>query len=464
MLPRSWLIVPLLILYLLNLGGAGFIGPDEPRYASIGREMARSHDFVTPRLDGQPWFEKPPLVYWMVALGRMAGLPDEWAARLPIALLSVGFLVFFYRTLAREFSPRMALAATTILSTMVGWLAFSFAAVNDLPMSAAFWAAMLIAMFDTRRERGYLAGAMLGFSVLAKGLVPLVLFLPVFLIARGKRLTMIAGCVLVGAPWYALVRIRNGPASLHDLIWKQHFERFFSPSLQHVQPFWYYAPLLVAGLFPWIPLLGVLFRRKTYDNVSVRFLFVWTVYAFVFFSATLNKLPGYLLPLLPAFAIVMAVGLERSGAAAKWWMAASAAMLIAVPAAAVMLPGALLYGIRKASIVPTPGLPFLLAAAVVWWLAWRGHPSLAILAAGLSVLFAVVYVKAKTFPELDQRVSVRAFWRSNQAQADGACVEQIRREWAYGLNYYAGHPLPECAASDHVRIVERNDRLALESR
>ena len=70
-------IVPLLVMYLLDLGGVGFLGPDEPRYASIGREMARSGDWITPRLDGEPWFEKPPLLYWMIAAGRRIPLPDE---------------------------------------------------------------------------------------------------------------------------------------------------------------------------------------------------------------------------------------------------------------------------------------------------------------------------------------------------------------------------------------------------
>ncbi len=170
-LSRSWLIVPLLILYLLDLGGVGFLGPDEPRYASIGREMARSHDFVTPRLGGEAWFEKPPLLYWMIALGRMAHLPDEWAARLPVTLASIAFLVFFFGIVMREFTPRAAIAATTILATSAGWLAYSFVAVTDLPMSAALAAAMLIAMLDTRREQGYVAGALLGLAVLAKGFV-----------------------------------------------------------------------------------------------------------------------------------------------------------------------------------------------------------------------------------------------------------------------------------------------------
>src|SRR5262249_40504880 len=156
------------------------------------------------------------------------------------------------------------------------------------------------------------AGVLLGLSVLAKGLVPLVLFVPVFLIARGKRLTMLAGCVVVAAPWYLIAWIRNGRGAIEELILKHHFERFFSPSLQHVQPLWFYAPILLAGIFPWTPLAGLLLRRRTFEDVRVRFLVVWLIYAFVFFSVSLNKLPGYALPLLPALAIVFAVGLEKS--------------------------------------------------------------------------------------------------------------------------------------------------------
>jgi 4-amino-4-deoxy-L-arabinose transferase-like glycosyltransferase len=461
-LPRSWLIVPLLVLYLYGLGNVGFLGPDEPRYASIGREMARSHDFITPRLDGQPWFEKPPLLYWMIAAGRSMGLPDEWAARLPVTLLSVAFLIFFYLTLAREFSPRIALASSTILATSAGWLAFSFAAVTDLPMTATFGAAMLIAMFDTRSERGYVAGALLGLSVLAKGLVPLVLFLPLILIARGKRLTMLAGCVLVSAPWYLLCGLRNGWPSLQDLIWKHHFERFFSPSLQHVQPLWFYLPIVLAGLFPWTPLAGLLFRRKTYDDVRARFLAAWIIYSLLFFSISLNKLPGYILPLMPALAIVLALGLDKAGAAAKWWLMASALLLIAIPAIAGTLPAALLTGIRRAHWTLTPGLPFVIVPALVWWLAWRGRANAAILAAGIAVLAGVLYSKYVALPQLDQRVSVRAFWRAHETTVPAACLDGIRREWEYGLNYYAGSPLHSCTPGATPRIVEIDRRLALE--
>lgn len=77
--------------YLYDLNGVGVLGPDEPRYAAIGRAMAQTGDFVTPKLWGSPWFEKPPLLYWMTAAGTKAGLNAELSARLPVALLSLFF-------------------------------------------------------------------------------------------------------------------------------------------------------------------------------------------------------------------------------------------------------------------------------------------------------------------------------------------------------------------------------------
>ena len=104
-----------LLLYFYGLTTAGMLGPDEPRYASIGREMALSGDWITPRLWGEPWFEKPPLLYWMVALGFKAGLSDDLAPRLPVALFGAGFVLFFFHQLRREFGERAALYAGKLL-------------------------------------------------------------------------------------------------------------------------------------------------------------------------------------------------------------------------------------------------------------------------------------------------------------------------------------------------------------
>jgi hypothetical protein len=295
--------------------------------------------------------------------------------------------------------------------------------------------------------------------------VPLVLFAPTFLVARGKRMTMLAGCILVAAPWYVLCLARNGPAFWQELFWKQHVERFFTPALQHVQPFWYYIPVLLAGMFPWTPVAVLLARRKTYDDVRIRFLAGWLIFALVFFSAARNKLPGYVLPLLPPLAAVFAVALKNAASLAKWGLAASALLLLALPAIMTSLPDALLFGGRHAHVsflpLPVPALLFVIVAAAVWWFSWREKPVLAILTAAGAVLCGVTYEKWKAYPVLDERVSVRGFWRAGQPQAAGACLDGVRREWEYGLNYYAGHALPACDAGRRARIIVKDGKLAL---
>lgn len=467
----------LLLVYLGGLGRVGFLGPDEPRYASIGREMAHSGDWITPRLDGAPWFEKPPLLYWMIGAGHRLHLSDEWAARLPLALASLAFLWFFYATVEREFSPRVAFTATAILSTSAGWVAYSLAAITDLPMSAALAAALLIGVFGPSaipsRARqtvwlGGAAGVWLGLAVLAKGFVPLVLIAPVLLVARRMRLAMLGGCVAVAGPWYALCAVRNGSVFWNEFFWKHHVDRFLHTTLDHPQPFWFYVPVLLAGLFPWTPLAGLLFRPRIYHDERIRFLMFWLLFGLVFFSAAQNKLPGYVLPLLPALAIILAVAVDKTPGSA-WWMGACAAMLIAAPAIAALLPDALLSGVRSAHFSfarLARGWPFALAAAGVFWLAklTKEEPArreAATFTAALMTIAALGYFKIAVLPELDQRYSVRAFWRAHAAEiAAGACVKDLRRDWVYGLNYYAGRALPACAGNE-LRVTAREGRLTV---
>jgi hypothetical protein len=342
-------------------------------------------------------------------------------------------------------------------------------------MSAALGASTLIGVFGPSaipsRARqtmvlGLWAGVFLGLAVLAKGFVPLVLIAPVLLIARRMRLAMIGGCAVIAAPWYILCELRNGPVFWNEFFWKHHVDRFLHPALDHVQPFWYYLPVLLAGLFPWTLLTGLLFRPKTYQDERIRFLVFWLLFGLVFFSAAQNKLPGYVLPLLPVLAIVLAVALDKTPTAG-WWAGACVVLLIAAPAIAALLPDALLSGVTSAHFSfarifadLVRGWPFVLAAGGIFWLAWLLKREQAMLAAALSALAAVAYFKIAVLPVLDQRYSVREFWRTNAAHIENPCVQNVRRDWIYGLNYYAGHPLPECTGTA-PRIVVREGRLQL---
>ena len=484
-LQKLCLIAALILLYLTNLGGVGFLGPDEPRYASIGREMALSGDWVTPRLDGQPWFEKPPLLYWTTGAANRLGLRDEWAARLPVALIGLLFLLFFYNTLEREFNRRVALAGTAILGTSAGWAALSFAAVTDMPMAATLNAAMFVALFGPQamgarstlgREsrygaQGYIAGFLLGLAVLAKGFVPVVLIAPVFLIARGKRLRMILTCAAIAAPWYILCYLQNGSAFWNEFFWKHHVSRFLSPELEHVQPFWYYVPVFLAGLFPWTPLVALIGRRRSLDDERVRFLGLYLIYGLIFFSASTNKLPAYILPLLPAMAVVLAVALERTRRAGGW-LVACALLLTLVPLIAAILPEALNTGITHVQWGGGFGWALLLPATVaitVWWLArddadqeWSDRRRWAALVIALGSVASVMYLKSSAFPAMDRIVSVRSFWREHGSETKGACADQVKRAWVYGLNYYAERPIPDCIEGASPRIGIKAGSLAIE--
>jgi 4-amino-4-deoxy-L-arabinose transferase-like glycosyltransferase len=453
------------LLFFQGLSGVGLLGPDEPRYAAIGREMARSGDWITPRLWGEPWFEKPALIYWMGAAAFRLGLGPELAPRLPVALAGTAFLAFFFFALRREFGPRAAGFATAILGTSAGWIAFSHAAVADIPMSAAFGAAMLLCLpWLDRGARGGLwaAGALLGVAVLAKGLVPLVLALPLAWMAR-RRLrdalhpAPVLAFLLVAAPWYVLVGLRNGWPFFADFVVKHHLQRFVTGGLQHVQPFWFYVPVLLAGLFPWTPLLAPLFRRCLYTDARRRFLLLWLVFGFVFFSAATNKLPGYLLPLLPACAALMGIALDESKRPA-WLLAVSGLLVGLLPAAVPVLPVALREGLSHANIA-LPGWELALApvlALAVGYLAAQGRRGSAVALVTALVACALVYTEQAAFPALDESVSARAFWNRNQGRAGQLCTGNMDRSWRYNLNYYAGSPVAPCSETPRpLQIMER---------
>ena len=425
-------------LYFFGLTRTGLIGPDEPRYAAIGRAMAATGDWVTPRLWGSAWFEKPALLYWMTAAGFKLGLGAELAPRLPVALASVAFLIYFFVVLRREFGEHAAWYATAILGTSAGWLAYSHIAITDLPMSAAFAAAMLAIFSPRAGTRSFVAaGVLLGIAVLAKGLVPLVLLIPAlwFLWRRWRDvLSLFAAAALIATPWYVLVNLRN-PTFVDDFIWKHHFGRFLHSALQHGQPWWFYVPVLAAGLFPWTPLLAAAFGRPLYRDRRLLFLLAWLVWGFVFFSASRNKLPGYLLPLLPALAALMGVALERSSHP-RYWLAACGAMFCLAPPLVQALPQALENGLSHARV--HLGLASVAAGLALAAMCLVGRPERGVAGLTLFATITVVWIAWRIYPELDRHLSGR------NTPASITCLPQTNRSQRYSLEYYAGRSLPDC--------------------
>jgi 4-amino-4-deoxy-L-arabinose transferase-like glycosyltransferase len=447
-----WVVLPLAYLvYFYDLSATGLLGPDEPRYASVSREMARSGDWITPRLWGAPWFEKPALLYWLSGIGFRLGLNTELAPRLPGALMAVGFLAFYWWTLRREFGSRAASLATLILGSSGMWVGYSQNGVTDVPLATTFSAAMLLAMpWVARRDTRQLpaAAAMFGLAVLAKGLVPLALGAPLLLgrhVRDWLRWRVVLPFFVVALPWYALCYWRNGWTFIHEFFVVHHFSRVTSNALMHERPMWFYLPILVAGLLPWTPLLGLLARRSVYRDRQRVFLAVWALAVLVLFSIPINKLPGYILPLLPAAAALMALALDQV-VDARVWLAACAALLVAFPITAQVLPAALLNGLTRAPL-PVFQAAWLAAAAVLllaWLLEARGKRVAAVLAVAAGAAVGIGYLKTLATPELDRNVSARGLWREIGGRASEVCIGNVKRDWEYGLNYYSVAPLPDC--------------------
>jgi 4-amino-4-deoxy-L-arabinose transferase len=441
----------LLILYFFGLTRTGLLGPDEPRYAAIGRAMAHTGDWITPRLWDRAWFEKPPLLYWMTAIAFQAGLGDDLAPRLPVAIASVAFLIYFFLVLRREFDERVALYATTILATSAGWLAYSHVAVPDLPMSVAFAASMLTVMraSESNSWSWLIAGVLLGLAILAKGLVPLVLFLPALWFHRRQvrnLLLVFLAAAVVAAPWYVLVTLRNGSAFVDDFFWKQQFARFTSGVFLHDRPFWFYLPVLLAGLFPWSPFLLLLFSKRIYTYRHGAFLLAWFAFGFLFFSLSRGKLPGYLLPLLPPVATLLGIAIEKAERGAKMvcLMAASAALLGLVPIIQDLLPQALVSGLTHSQIHVSMGwlLPAAIATVTCLLLEQASRRGLALSLVGLFMTASVFRMAEECYPLLDREVSARGRWVSGSESI--TCVADSARPYRYGLDYYAHRDLPDC--------------------
>ncbi|MCY4186958.1 MAG: phospholipid carrier-dependent glycosyltransferase [Bryobacterales bacterium] len=459
------------VLYLLPIPERGLVGPDEPRYASIARKMAETGDWITPRLWGGAWFEKPAMLFWMGAVGYSAGL--EAYTRVPVALLSLGFLAFFFWRVREHFDSETAITATCLLATSAGWIAYSDAGVFDAPLTVFTSGAMLCLLpwarsgVPDRPGEAAAFGALLGCGVLSKGLVALLVAAsaatPVLFrqpralleLLRPRALGMFA---LTCLPWYAACYWANGRPFVEEFIIRHHFERFVSASLQHVQPWWFYVPVLAAFLLPWTPLALALRWETLAGGPCRRFLACWALGPLLLFSASVNKLPAYILPALPPLAILLAI--QWKAKPNRPLLFASGATLLLAPLAGALLPPALADGIRRA----WAGLdPASMAGAAVAGLAAFGLASIAALRASrqrsipavcVIAALALAALKFQAFPSISVQAGTREFVAGEPTRLQDACLGDVRRHAAYGIRHYSRDSVPSCGQAPATFRIE----------
>jgi 4-amino-4-deoxy-L-arabinose transferase-like glycosyltransferase len=302
----------------------------------------------------------------------------------------------------------------------------------------------------TRRDTRQLSAAsgFFGLAVLAKGLVPLPLAVPLLLgrhVRDWLRWRVILAFFVVALPWYALCYQRNGWPFIHEFFVVHHFSRVTSDALKHVRPVWFYIPVLLAGLAPWTPLVPLLARRSLYRDRARLYLLCWAAAVLALFTISLNKLPGYILPMLPAVAALIGLALDEI-ADARPWLAACALLLVAFPITAQVLPASVLTGLSHAARPQFEAIWLVVIAVAIaaWLLEARGKRVAAVLAVTAGAALGIAWLKASTTAQLDRTVSARGLWREIGDRAPQVCIGNVSRDWRYGLNYYTVTPLPDC--------------------
>jgi 4-amino-4-deoxy-L-arabinose transferase-like glycosyltransferase len=330
--------------YFYGLGHLPLVGPDEPRYAQVAREMFLRHDLITPTLGGHTWFEKPALLYWMmIGSFKLFGV-SEWAARLPAAVSGLLTLAAVY-TIARRLErtdERLSgygFWSVVAAATTIGIFIFSRAASFDIILTmTTSWALGFYALHemekDAKLQSWFLAGfyIFIGLSLLAKGLVGIVMPLGVvsfYYLFRRKLpqksvvVSLIWGiplALVVAATWYGPVISRHGWTFIDQFFIQHHFARYVSNKYHHWRPVYYYLIVIPLLVLPWNAFLfdalmrarrwpwraGTLMLRPD-DSLSRLMIFAlaWSLFPFLFFSFANSKLPGYLVPILPAVALIV---------------------------------------------------------------------------------------------------------------------------------------------------------------
>ncbi len=344
-------IVPLLLLlagtltiFLAGLGRLPLFGRDEALYAEAGREMLATGDWITPRVNGGPFLEKPPLYYWMAAFTYRALGASPFAARLPAALMAI-LTVFLTASIgARVWGRRAGLLAGAALATSLQMAMIGRMGILDVPLTCLTVLA-LMAYARWRRQGGMTAavgfGLCVGLAVLLKGMagmlpvavaaVHIVVFRrrpapeddggPALAVPAYGRLAPIAMAglvaVLVASPWFILMGMRHGEAFGSTLFLREHLTRMVQPMQGHGGPIWYYLALISVSFFPWVVFLPAAMRSANWrGNEDQAFwhslALVWIAVILIPFSLISTKLPGYVTPLFPAMALLVGAELDRN--------------------------------------------------------------------------------------------------------------------------------------------------------
>ncbi len=488
-------------LFFFGLAYFGLLGADEPRYAQVAREMLARHDWITPTLGGTPWLEKPALYYWQAMLAYSVFGVRDWAARLPSAVDATLMVVAVYLFL-RRFRPGFQLDGALMAAAAAGVIGFARAASTDMPLTATFTIALLawFAWYESGSQR-YLAlfNIFLGLATLAKG--PVALFLAaviivVFAMAKGDyrliwRTLWIPGILLlcaVALPWYIAVQMRN-PEFFRVFIFQHNLARFGTDLYHHKEPLWYYLPVALLGLIPWTMFVVAAVTEtirawwterhemlQSEDALNA-FLLIWLIVPVMFFSISASKLPGYIVPALPAGTLLLAEYVRRH-VSDEERPQILLIVLHSVVAALPIVPAMMLQPILMQHRLPwskETAISCGFAVVLVVGIAVTLRASVGLRMLRFVTLVPVVLVVAAVLrlgaPALDATLSVRplaAEISRMESKPVPLAIFRASRETEYGLQFYRNQSIAryesgQVPSGEHLLVAPAGLRPAIET-
>jgi 4-amino-4-deoxy-L-arabinose transferase-like glycosyltransferase len=450
-----WLVIAVALIWFANLEYRTLVKPDEGRYAEIPREMVVTGDWVTPHLNDLKYFEKPPLQYWATATAYTMFGEHQWTSRLWTGLTGFAGILLVWFAGLRLFGREAAGYAALLLSSSLLYVLMGH--INTLDMGVTFFLTLGIVGLllgqtesDASKRRNWmlLAWAGLALAVLSKGLMGLVLpgvALFIYCVAQRdfsvlKRMHWLAGLavfLLITAPWFYLVMKAN-PEFFGKFIIYEHYTRFTTKDLGRYQPWYFFIPILLAGMLPWTLLMfDTMFRTWRGSSLpgkmfnAERFLLIWAVFIYLFFSISGSKLPSYLLPMFPALALLMGKRIAGMRERVLFWQVTPAIF------AALFLLG---LGLNVGKLADTPNQIELYPHYTVW-LVVAALVSLAGLLAGMSLLWrarkqAAVAVLALS-ALLSAQIALTGYETVARERSARHIAEAIRAEVKADIPFYS---------------------------
>jgi 4-amino-4-deoxy-L-arabinose transferase-like glycosyltransferase len=430
--------------------------PDEVFYSQTAKEMTQHGSLVTPIIFGHPQYEKPPLFYWLLMAAFELDGVTRTAARSVPALCGLFGVIATFLFCRRVFNARIAWLAAILLATSAIYLVLSMAVLTDIALSMFMMVAFYcFYLWILERRDLYLHafGVAAALAVLTKGpvaIVILALTAVLYLIVLGEpgllrrflvhpwALTFGVVCV----PWYAAIMARDGKAFFGEFIVHDNLDRILQPEHQNFDHWWFYPVTAVAGLFPWtfdLTLVRRGWRKYFAEHV---FFFLWFAVTFTIFEIARSKLASYILPLVPAMVIPLAVSMSDFATRARARRVANVVQVLC-GLALIVLPSGLARKVPALAVSDTAnGIRIMGAALVVASiLMWRGKMTAAVMTKACGVTLMVAFFASGLPPAYDRAVS-DSFLADvvSRERYQGQAIVTDRR-YARGVYFYTGGPV-----------------------